>query len=484
MENPWVFICGFGGLWAWIFLTVDTGLSHFSFFGQDVPWLLHFVALLSSCVTCIVWLCKISVFQRVFLSRLFATLMTLAAIAATVLWNWQWGRISPVWQLVAAVADGVAIVWYYSLWGAISAQLKGDRTLLYTSVSLLAGAIMFYVGRFVLPDLASVLASCCILTSTFLALAKIVHRTLDLVGATDVKQAPCASARFSSFAELISPRVYIGFAGIVFVYALSRTALITTPEYSYDLPMPMIITAAAFGLIVLLQNKACINLAFAYKIAVILTACASILAILFCSVYIQAVAGLVGASIILVEITNWVLAIFLAKRMPALTVALFIFIRLINHAAQVAGSAVGVILLPDHALLLLVVSSIVLMLVASFSFPDRELTIVIDKEMEDNGIGIENGAERLNGNEAGMDSGTAVTLDEAALEAIALRFGLTDREKDIMRYWVVGYTHVAIESMLVISKSTVKTHIKHLYEKTGVHSKIELIELFNSGRWR
>lgn len=35
---------------------------------------------------------------------------------------------------------------------------------------------------------------------------------------------------------------------------------------------------------------------------------------------------------------------------------------------------------------------------------------------------------------------------------------------------------------MTISKSTVETHIKHIYAKTGVHSKQELLDLIEEHR--
>lgn len=63
----------------------------------------------------------------------------------------------------------------------------------------------------------------------------------------------------------------------------------------------------------------------------------------------------------------------------------------------------------------------------------------------------------------------AVTLQD--------RFSLTDRETQIVEYLVAGCTREFIQKELVLSASTVKTHIGHIYEKTGVHSKQELMDL-------
>lgn len=68
---------------------------------------------------------------------------------------------------------------------------------------------------------------------------------------------------------------------------------------------------------------------------------------------------------------------------------------------------------------------------------------------------------------------------EELLEAFAARYHLTRRERDVMELWVKGYTTAYIEEQLCVSKSTVKTHVNHIYEKTGANSKEALIMLFD-----
>ncbi|MBT8378526.1 MAG: response regulator transcription factor [Ignavibacteria bacterium] len=54
-------------------------------------------------------------------------------------------------------------------------------------------------------------------------------------------------------------------------------------------------------------------------------------------------------------------------------------------------------------------------------------------------------------------------------------WGLTSREKEILKLLAEGYTYQNIASKLFISISTVRTHIMHIYEKLQVNSKIEAI---------
>jgi len=66
----------------------------------------------------------------------------------------------------------------------------------------------------------------------------------------------------------------------------------------------------------------------------------------------------------------------------------------------------------------------------------------------------------------------------AAMDAFAAYYGLTKRERDVMELWVKGHTTAFIGEQLCVSKYTVKTHVNHIYEKTGGNSKESLILLF------
>lgn len=60
---------------------------------------------------------------------------------------------------------------------------------------------------------------------------------------------------------------------------------------------------------------------------------------------------------------------------------------------------------------------------------------------------------------------------------MAERFGLSVRETEILGYLLEGRSHPYIRDELFISKSTVDTHVRHIYAKVGVNSKQELIDV-------
>ena len=58
--------------------------------------------------------------------------------------------------------------------------------------------------------------------------------------------------------------------------------------------------------------------------------------------------------------------------------------------------------------------------------------------------------------------------------------GLTERETEIFSMLARGRNGTFIMEHYVISRNTVKSHIKHIYAKLDVHSQQELIDLVES----
>jgi DNA-binding CsgD family transcriptional regulator len=72
--------------------------------------------------------------------------------------------------------------------------------------------------------------------------------------------------------------------------------------------------------------------------------------------------------------------------------------------------------------------------------------------------------------------------DEEIMKKMAEQFKLSPREVEVLSLLSRGRSVPYMRDVLVISKSTIETHIKHLYAKIDVHSKQELINLFESYR--
>lgn len=74
------------------------------------------------------------------------------------------------------------------------------------------------------------------------------------------------------------------------------------------------------------------------------------------------------------------------------------------------------------------------------------------------------------------------TTSDALYRSLASAYALSDREAEVMSMLAEGYSRTHIRDALVISEGTVKAHVAHIYQKLGVHSKDELLDLIGTAR--
>jgi DNA-binding CsgD family transcriptional regulator len=71
---------------------------------------------------------------------------------------------------------------------------------------------------------------------------------------------------------------------------------------------------------------------------------------------------------------------------------------------------------------------------------------------------------------------------DALPEAFLTRYGITDREREIILKVVQGKSNADIASELFISLATVKTHLHNIYRKIDVDSRYDLLARVRSGQ--
>jgi LuxR family maltose regulon positive regulatory protein len=52
---------------------------------------------------------------------------------------------------------------------------------------------------------------------------------------------------------------------------------------------------------------------------------------------------------------------------------------------------------------------------------------------------------------------------------------LTERELEVLRLLAAGRSNAGMAAELFVERSTVKTHLIHLYSKLGVHSRTQAV---------
>ena len=60
---------------------------------------------------------------------------------------------------------------------------------------------------------------------------------------------------------------------------------------------------------------------------------------------------------------------------------------------------------------------------------------------------------------------------------LAQQIGLSARELEVLEEFARGRSAASIAEKLFISTNTVKTHLRRIYEKAGIHSRRELLDM-------
>jgi len=76
---------------------------------------------------------------------------------------------------------------------------------------------------------------------------------------------------------------------------------------------------------------------------------------------------------------------------------------------------------------------------------------------------------------------TALGSDELSEDFLS-KYGITDREGEIIRKVIQGKSNADIAGELFISLATVKTHLHNIYKKIGVDSRYDLLAKVRSGK--
>lgn len=63
------------------------------------------------------------------------------------------------------------------------------------------------------------------------------------------------------------------------------------------------------------------------------------------------------------------------------------------------------------------------------------------------------------------------------IEALAFEYHLSRREADVFGLIARGRSIPYVAGALAISENTVRSHVRRIYDKFGVHSKQELLDL-------
>ena len=176
-----------------------------------------------------------------------------------------------------------------------------------------------------------------------------------------------------------------------------------------------------------------------------------------------------SAGSMFIDMLTWVLLIEIARSSRLSALLIFAVGRCAIHTGMALGE-IAALAFPSMMVAFCVSSIVILIVIAGFMFSDRDNALVFEP--------VEEGELDVEACEPNAEK-PAPTMDER-IAAVAEKFGLTARETEVFMLWATGHGAKSIEEKLVLSSATVRTHIRHIYEKLDVHSRAELIELLES----
>jgi DNA-binding NarL/FixJ family response regulator len=177
---------------------------------------------------------------------------------------------------------------------------------------------------------------------------------------------------------------------------------------------------------------------------------------------------LLSAGNTLFDMVAWVVLAEIANRNRAAALAVFSWGRGVCALGSIAGAALGVwcnsliVTSPD---LLEFVSGVMLVAVAAYALI---------------GLRTFSFSETVEGVDSGEGPAAAASPEdvfEARCTQVIEQYGLSKREGEVFRMLARGRDRTYVQEQLVISRNTVKAHVRHIYEKLGVHSHQDLIDL-------
>lgn len=218
-----------------------------------------------------------------------------------------------------------------------------------------------------------------------------------------------------------------------------------------------------------LDDESTLNTDLTAQISVVLVVAGFFLVASYSSNLVLVSNVLLSAGNTFFDMMAWVVLISLAGRNRTGALAAFAWGRGISGFGTLVGAALGVwsnYLFSYNRDALTVVSGALIVLFVAYAL------IGLKKfSFKDTVAGV---------TEPTQDVGVATNPEEefdARCDAVAQEYGLSPRELEVMKMLARGRDRAYIEEKLVVSRNTVKAHVKHIYAKLDIHSHQDLIAL-------
>ena len=392
----------------------------------------------------------------------------------------------PEWiDWVPTAVFSVAFAFLLVACGEVYAEISAGQAVVYASVSYM----LAYLGSTVVAEMGAQVV-CAVETLLPLVICAIVAqpvRTGQASGAR-VKAAPVPLANLLSVTLEAIPARVLAAIGITYFAIGSTLAQSGAPidYFSWQTALAAVLTSVVvMATCILLHGR--VALTSLYKILMV----GQVLAAFLLSEWAEGAQVAVVITFVGVKIVAWTLmaelALLARARGTAPAALVYAAGCLAGHIGEGVAGVLSVFGLVNQGVLLIVVVAL-LVGAAAFLFTGEmgKYPDIADATSASGGEDTLQSQKGLSRGEAPLSDAVAPASTPVARPSLDERIGelasaymLSARETEVFRLWATGHTLKYIQEKLYLSPSTVKTHVRHIYDKTGVHSRSEIVELLD-----
>ncbi|MGV8083388.1 MAG: LuxR C-terminal-related transcriptional regulator [Coriobacteriia bacterium] len=446
---------GYGVYWAWVFLSFNSAVL--------VPEAKNASAIvlrthqISIAVALVMLIGMILSARRISpLKPRRATLFGLTALAcagSTAIALAGAGVLGGEWIAIGSALTGIGTMWLALSWGERYGSIGAESATVHTVASMVLASALYF----------AVLSLPMVLAQGATVLLLLVSAVLLLPNGESVPAASeMAGPTWRHLRSSLSWRVIAGIAIIAIAMGvmLRLTAHPETASFE-SIGRLGILANGAFILLLGLGSvlfRGGMNLGFAYRLALPLIAIGFLALALLGRADLRLSSVAVSAGVSIFEVLTWIVLADVTYRSRLSAVRVFGLGRFALQAGMLVGELLGGFFFTRLTPLALVML-FVLLIVALYVLNERN---IFD-------VGTHEGLEKAS---AGDETDWA-----GRLARITAEYGLSPREHEILGVWAKGRSIEHVEEKFHISKNTAKTHLAHIYQKTGVHTREELLTL-------
>lgn len=386
---------------------------------------------------------------------------------------------APCALVVLSIIGGVASSALWVAWGELFCQTHPENAERSIPASLVVFVGCALAVHFLPGFLSGVITSCLpVATSLMLLLCK-KSEAANFTFAQPIKP----------FSQVILLLLSLAACSMVCSAATGFVSVSIYPDASYFAPDEIILayiagaSIACMLVVVAIAHTSKMDFSFLYQWAIPLIVFALAARVLGGMVFNTAALALACSAAFYVEVLFYAIFSRITARGLCLPSETFGIFRAVVQLGFLVGSFFGARLVDAVVDVtgpcLLLIRACVVMLPLFINLQKRLGELDSDVAIE-GGIGentrAKTTASSMEGEEERELAMGQLSMDDVTAD-LARKYKLSPREAEVFGFLAKGRSVPYMRDVLVISKSTIETHIKHIYAKCNVHSKQELLDL-------